>query len=224
MKKSNTMKKVKSNKQASAKTNRVLGYVISVLLFGAGVFFTFWHGTVKEIIVKILAVVLILFGIFFYLKYLLGNAPSVKKKVYNISGGALLLLGILMIIFPRFFFGFIQFILGVVICALGVYSIISLFKKRKEIELSKSMYIFPGIMVLLGVGMLFYPAKSADVIFIISGVILMLYGIYGCIETTVIGKKLSFVKDTVSLVTDGIMNAAGSVTDVVDDVKDKMNT
>jgi len=235
MKKSNTRKKVKSNKHASAKTSRVLGYVLSVLLFGAGVFITFWPGIVKEIIIKILAVVLILIGIFFYIKFLFGNATSVKKKVYSISGGALLLFGILMIIFPKFFFGFIQFILGAVICALGVYSIISLFKKRKEIELSKSMYIFPVIMVLLGVGMFFYPAKSTNVIFVISGVILMLYGIFGCIETTVIGKKLLFVKDTVSLVTgeimdaagsmtDEIMDAAGSMTDVVNGIKDKMNT
>lgn len=52
----------------------------------------------------------------------------------------------------------------------------------------------------------------------------MLYGIFGCIETTVIGKKLLFVKDTVSLVTDEIMDAAGSMTDVVNGIKDKMNT
>lgn len=84
MKKSNTRKKVKSNKHASAKTSRVLGYVLSVLLFGAGVFITFWPGIVKEIIIKILAVVLILIGIFFYIKFLFGNATSVKKKVYSI--------------------------------------------------------------------------------------------------------------------------------------------
>lgn len=194
---------------------RVSRYIVDTVLILVGIFLAFWPAMVKGIIIKIIAVAILFYGVLLVIKAI----PKKKQigYIYYAVGGVFILVGILMIIASNFFFGLIVFILGATVCYLGFTSLFSLLKSRKQ-NVFPAWYIsFPVAMILCGAAMFFYPDSSGNTIFIISGLILIVFGCSEILYLSTKSERLTEARTKIGGATSCVSAAAGKVTDMVKD-------
>lgn len=101
-------------------------------------------------------------------------------KSYSIpwSNAPALILGILLLAFPAFFVSVIMYVLGIILILAGLNQVLTYSAiKKNGLSVPGYYYIFPVIMLLSGVIILFNPFSTAATLFIYFGIIILFYGI-----------------------------------------------
>ncbi|MGL5787774.1 MAG: DUF308 domain-containing protein [Bacteroidales bacterium] len=147
----------------------VLRGIISILI---GVVFIAWPGLVVSYLVLILGILLVLSS----------ALPMIYAAVksYSIpwSNAPALILGILLLAFPAFFVSVIMYVLGIILILAGLNQVLTYSAiKKNGFSVPGYYYIFPVIMLLSGVIILFNPFSTAATLFIYFGIIILFYGI-----------------------------------------------
>lgn len=143
--------------------------IVSILL---GFVFIAWPGLVVSYLVLVLGALLVLSS----------ALPMIYSglKGYGIPWGNTpsLILGILLLAFPAFFVSVIMYVLGIILILAGLNQVLTYSSiKKNGISVPGYYYIFPVIMLLSGVIILFNPFNTAAALFIYFGVIILFYGI-----------------------------------------------
>lgn len=143
--------------------------IFSVVL---GLVFVAWPGVVVSYLVLALGILLVL-GAGIPMIY-----AAIKK--YPISYGNIpgLILGVLLLAFPAFFVSVIMYMLGIILILAGLNQLLSYSAiKRAGGMVPGYYYIFPIIMLVSGIIVLFNPFASLATLFMYFGFVILFYGI-----------------------------------------------
>lgn len=95
-----------------------------------------------------------------------------------------LVIGILLISFASFFAAYIVYTLGVLLVIAGIVQIMSLVAERHDIgSIKKIWYVIPWLTVGAGIVIvLLGPQKIAGIVIILTGIVLIFYGLNGLLS------------------------------------------
>lgn len=107
------------------------------------------------------------------------------KKRANLSwtaipfGGVVgFLFGIVLLVSPNLFTGFVMILIGVFVMLLGIWQISSIIKVRKAgAKVGGSFFVFPVLLTLSGLVIIWNPFTAANLAVIFTGVWIALFGL-----------------------------------------------
>lgn len=156
-----------------------IGYIlISILLCLLGILLITNPDLSISLIGKILAAIMIIFGIIKLIGYFSKDLYRLAFQ-YDLAFGILFIaLGLIMLVYPRRIIGFICIALGIFIFADGLFKIqIALDCKRFGIRQWWLILIFALIASIFGLVLIFFPEKSSIVLTTLLGACLFFEGI-----------------------------------------------
>ncbi|MGL5317135.1 MAG: DUF308 domain-containing protein [Bacteroidales bacterium] len=89
-----------------------------------------------------------------------------------------LIVGILLLAFPSFFVSVIMYVLGIILILAGLNQLLTYHAmKKNESNIPGYYYIFPAIILLSGIIIIFNPVNTLATMLVYFGVIIVFYGI-----------------------------------------------
>ncbi len=160
-------------------TNRTSSVVrgIITLLFGGCLLA--WPGFTAGLIVKLIAGVLVAIGVVTLLSAVkaASQTKSAIPVLVALNVGVYLVFGLLVFLFPNFFLSLIAFLFGGVLLIAGLSQIIGLHQGSKYAPVGGGMYIVPVAITVCGIALFFSPRASTEMLTMIFGAAVALYGI-----------------------------------------------
>lgn len=80
------------------------------------------------------------------------------------------LLGLWLALSPTFFVGIFMYLIGGILTAIGIYQLAILISSTRMMPASWPLYLFPTLVLLLGLFVLFNPFEAASLPFILIGI------------------------------------------------------
>ena len=99
------------------------------------------------------------------------------RPVFPIVGIGSLAFGVFLLIWPAQFVSILMYVLGILLCIIGLGQIISLINNRRYAPLTWSLFVLPLLITALGLIVLIYPMETASLPFTILGAAYIIYGI-----------------------------------------------
>lgn len=156
--------------------NSMSGVLRAVAAIALGIVMIAMPESSLVVLVKILAAILIASGL-----------VSVVFGIMNRDNGGLglmvfnsvvdIILGILMFCFPSFVASFIIIVLGVALLCMGLFQIAALISATSFVRMGFFAFIFPALAVAGGFLLIFKPFGIASVLTLVSGIVLLVYGV-----------------------------------------------
>lgn len=174
----------------TGRTTSVLRGVITLLL---GCCLLFWPGFTAGLIVKLIAGFLLTIGFITLFTSLIAasktNSPIPVIIMLNVA--VYIVFGLLVFLFPNFFLGLIAFLFGAVLLVAGISQIIGLYQGSKYSKLSGGMYIIPVAITVCGIALFFSPKASTEMLTMIFGAAVSMYGISELLAAWKLRKNVS---------------------------------
>ena len=138
---------------------------ISVLLIG--VLFLTLGDSALSLLITLVGVLFMVPGIVSLTTYILHQN---QQSIFPFAGLGSLLLGLWLVVSPAFFVSIFMYVLGGVLTAFGVYQLVMLIISSRLLPVSWPLYLFPTVVLLLGLFVIFNPFEAAALPFIIIGI------------------------------------------------------
>ena len=165
----------------------ILRSVFAVVL---GLMLVLWPDNALDILVIAMGALFLAAGVVTIAAYFARDKSLYPNVRFPIEGAGSFLLGLLLVVAPKFFVGILMIVLGIVLAIAGLQQIAMLFSARKWTEVSIYFYIVPVLVTVCGIIVLFNAQAVAQSILILSGVTCIVYGIAGLVN------ELRFRKQT----------------------------
>lgn len=159
-------------------TNRSASVLRGLLTLVLGCALLFWPGFTAGLIVKLIAAFLLATGLI-TLVFAFNAASKTHTTIpvmVGVNVAVYTIFGLLVFLFPNFFLSLIAFLFGAILLVAGVTQIINLYMGSKYVAVSGGMYIIPAIITLCGVALFFTPRASTELLTMIFGAAMALYG------------------------------------------------
>ncbi|MCF0178598.1 MAG: DUF308 domain-containing protein [Bacteroidales bacterium] len=169
--------------------NPTYGIVRSVIGLVLGIMITSWPQKAEATIVYIIGGALLLIG-----GISIGLSFRERAKhdgLMNINGIIDILLGIILVIFPGFFFGFLVYLFGAILLFFGISQLSALLSVRGQVPVSWLTLIFPIIISIIGLVFIIRPDMVREIIFQLFGIGLIAYSIAELISTLKMRKVMN---------------------------------
>ena len=159
-------------------TGRSTSVLRGAMTLVAGCCLLFWPGFTAGLIVKLIAGLLLAIGFITLVTALMSASRSSSPVPVIIVMNVLvyLVFGLLVFLFPNFFLGLIAFLFGAVLLVAGVSQIIGLWQAGRYSKLSGGLYIIPVAITICGIALFFSPKASTEMLTMIFGAAVALYG------------------------------------------------
>lgn len=156
--------------------NSLLWGVVALVL---GLMIAFNSNQAVEFVIRLLGVMLLVMGGVEMISFLVNKEKQELKWGFSSFGAIMaIIFGFVLILKPDVLTTVVMFVMGAVIAMLGVWQIITLSKfKKLGAKFTGSFYIYPIVLTLAGLGMLFFPKESVSVFVIIAGLLIASFGV-----------------------------------------------
>ena len=160
-------------------TNRTSSVVRGILTLLFGGCLLIWPGFTAGLIVKLIAGVLVAIGMVTLLSAVkaASQTKSAIPVLVALNVGVYLIFGLLVFLFPTFFLSLIAFLFGGVLLVAGLSQVIGLYQGSKFAPVGGGMYIIPVAITICGIALFFSPRASTEMLTMIFGAAVALYGI-----------------------------------------------
>ena len=149
-----------------------------ILAILAGLILVIWPETVREFIFYALGGIILLTGVLSILANRENREhPEPHPLLRSTNGITNIVFGLILMLFPSFFTGIVMFLFGAILLLFGIGSLINYFKSRKITKTPWGFAIIPALTTACGIGLFFFPNDSGNALFILFGIILLIYGI-----------------------------------------------
>ena len=179
--------------------------IYAICLIVLGLIFIVWPADSRQVLIRVLGALLVLSGAALIVLYFKARKRGLPVSV--VGGVILVVLGILMLAKPENFVQFVIIVAGAFIGASGVLNFcqtLSLAMVRFRLWwVAMIMSIFTIVFAVLVISQ---PGKIADVIFIVTGIFLVLDGITDLWMARMIHSDVRAVRNEVSAIVDDIEN------------------
>ena len=160
---------------------KVFNVTKMIILAAAGLLFLLYPSKSLQVAVQLLGAGLILLGIVIGVSYLVKKEKEKKDLVSLISGGVLIVLGILDIIFRDKVLDIFPAIAGLVVAAGGVAGLVQSIREKKKGKNWKYMLTVSVTSVLLGI-IMFIRGFDEETILRVLGAALLYLGAIGIVN------------------------------------------
>lgn len=164
--------------------NSVYRSVLSICL---GLVLMIWPGAALKYIIMLIGVIFLLTGLF---ALVVSNKNREKHpgRMASFTGIGSLILGLLLLCFPSSFATVFMFILGFILVVAAIGQFVTLAAARQFGYVAPVSYLFPVLILIAGIVVLFNPFSSAENVFILFGITIIFYGITDLINQYSINK------------------------------------
>lgn len=164
--------------------NSIYRSVISILL---GLVLVIWPGAAIRYIIMVIGVIFLITGLVsLFLSY--RNREEQPGKMASLTGFGSIILGLLLVCFPSSFATILMFLLGFILVVAAVGQFVTLAAARQFGHVTPVSYLFPVIILVAGIIVLFNPFSSAEGVFILFGATIIFYGITDLVNQYAIRK------------------------------------
>lgn len=148
----------------------------AILAIILGIVLVVWPGTALRYIIMLIGVVFLVTGL---ISFIMSNRnrSEGKRSVAPFSGIGSIILGLLLVCMPSVFLTVFMYLLGFILVVAAVGQFVTLAAARQFGTVSSLSYLFPVLILIAGIVVLFDPFKSAESVFILFGVTAIFYGI-----------------------------------------------
>lgn len=160
-------------------TNRTSSLLRGIITIALGVCLLCWPGFTAGLIVKLIAGFLLALGCV-TLFSAIAAASRTKSPIpllVGINVAVYMIFGLLVFMFPNFFLGLIAFLFGAVLLVAGISQIVGLYNSSRYSHISGGLYIIPALLTLCGISLFFSPTASTQMLTMIFGGAVTLYGV-----------------------------------------------
>ncbi|MBR4119816.1 MAG: DUF308 domain-containing protein [Bacteroidales bacterium] len=156
-------------------TSTIIRCIVAILI---GVIMVIWPDKVNSLIITAIGVIIMLPTIIAILAYIFAKTEEAKKKskttIFVSLGSAVL--GLIMVLYPARFVSLFTLFVGIVLLLAGVIQIVGVLKYSIQTK-SYWMLITPLAVLATGVITVVYFNNITNMLLILIGVILLLYGV-----------------------------------------------
>lgn len=138
---------------------------ISVLL--TGVLFLTLGDSALSLLITIVGILFMVPGIVSLVTYFLHRN---QHPMFPFAALGSSLLGLWLAVSPAFFVSIFMYVLGGILTALGIYQLAVLFTSARLLPVAWPLYLFPTLVLLLGLFVIFNPFEAASLPFYIIGI------------------------------------------------------
>lgn len=148
----------------------------SILAIILGIVLVVWPGTALRYIIMLIGVLFLITGL---IAFIMSNRKREdhRKSLIPFSGIGSMALGLLLLCLPSTFATIFMFILGFILVIGAVGQFVTLAAARQFGYVSPVSYLFPVLILIAGIVVLFDPFKSAESVFILFGITAIFYGV-----------------------------------------------
>ena len=160
-------------------TNRTSSLLRGIITIALGVCLLCWPGFTAGLIVKLIAGFLLALGCvtLFSAIAVASRTKSPIPLLVGINVAVYMIFGLLVFMFPNFFLGLIAFLFGAVLLVAGISQIVGLYNSSRYSHISGGLYIIPALLTLCGISLFFFPTASTQMLTMIFGGAVTLYGV-----------------------------------------------
>lgn len=148
----------------------------AILAIILGLVLVIWPGTALRYIIMLIGVLFLMTGLIAFIVSN-RNKEDHRKSLIPFSGIGSMALGILLLCLPSTFATIFMFVLGFILVLAAVGQFVTLSAARQFGYISPVSYLFPVLILIAGIIVLFDPFKSAESVFILFGVTAIFYGV-----------------------------------------------
>ena len=124
--------------------------------------------------IGILFIIPALVSIISYFTYKDENRPAIP---FLIAGVGCLLFGVVLVSAPRFFVSVLMYLLGIILLLGSIEQFYILIRTNKITKVRSYFYLFPSLVLLAGILVLFNPFTTAKTLLVLIGATCLVYGI-----------------------------------------------
>lgn len=147
--------------------------LLSIVL---GLLLVFWPGVALRYIIMFIGGIFLLTGLIAFIVSN-KNREDHRRSLVPFSGVGSMILGLLLLSMPTFFTTIFMFVLGFVLVLAAVGQFASLSVARQYGPVVAVAYLFPTLILIAGIVVVFDPFKSAESVFILFGITAIFYGV-----------------------------------------------
>lgn len=147
--------------------------VLAILL---GLVLVVWPGVALRYIIMLIGVIFLVTGLISFIVSS-RNRSERPRSVAPFNGIGSIILGLLLVGMPSVFATVFMYLLGFILVIAAVGQFVTLSAARKFGHVPAVSYLFPVLILIAGIVVLFDPFKSAESVFILFGVTAIFYGI-----------------------------------------------
>ena len=148
----------------------------SVLAIILGLVLVIWPGTALRYIIMFIGVIFLITSIIAFVlssKY----REERSRSFAPMSGVGSILLGLLLLCLPTTFEKVFMFLLGFILVVAAIGEFVTLFTARQWGPVSPVRYLFPVLILIAGIVVLFDPFTVAESVLILFGITAIFYGV-----------------------------------------------
>lgn len=147
--------------------------ILSIIL---GLVLVIWPGTALKYIIMLIGLLFLITGL---IAFIISNRnrEERQKSLIPFSGIGSMALGLLLLCLPSTFATIFMFILGFILVIAAVGQFVTLAAARQFGYVSPVSYLFPILILIAGIIVLFDPFTSAESVFILFGITAIFYGV-----------------------------------------------
>lgn len=157
--------------------NVVIRSIVMVLI---GVLLVMWREDILPVIVQCIGAAFIIPGVLALVRHFMagrGGSLPVDNRMQVLSAVGSCVLGLLLLLSPKFFVAMLVSILGVSLLLLGLYQAALLFFARKRVRVSLYLFVMPLLQLLIGVFVLAKPFDAESLLFLLLGIGAIISGV-----------------------------------------------
>ena len=130
------------------------------------------------LLVQIIGGLFALSGVIAFIGYFTAKVRATGfRPVFPIVGIGSLAFGACLLVWPTLFVNILMYVLGVLLCLIGIGQIVNLISYRHFSPLTWSLFVLPLLIMIAGVFVLLRPLEAASLPFTILGIAYIIYGV-----------------------------------------------
>lgn len=150
----------------------------SLCALAVGILLVVWPDMAINYLVITVGVLFLIPGLAGVFSYFLSMRKRQRTKaMFPVAALGSALLGIWLIVMPMFFVTILMYVLGVLLLLGGVSQIAGFAAASNYSRVPAGMYVFPILVMIAGVVVLFNPFEAAAVPFVVLGVSFIVYSL-----------------------------------------------
>lgn len=157
-------------------TNSRSAFYRAIMAIILGVVLVVWPGAAQRYIIMFIGAIFLAIGLMsFIVSY--RNRVEHPRSVGSFSGAGSIILGLLLLGMPSVFVMVFMYVLGFILVLAAVGQFASLSALRQLGNVSPVSYVFPVLILIAGLVVLFNPFHTAEGVFILFGLTSVFYGV-----------------------------------------------
>lgn len=175
--------------------NRFSGPLKAVLAIAFGVFLIATKANAMTLVVQIIAVSILVFGIF---SFFVGLKHSKENSLQMLIVNAIvnIVMALLIFLFADAISAVVRYLLGTILFLFGLYQVVALFSARKLLSGGFLPFVFPIVVMLAGAMFFSKELIGQDIFGLIAGIAFIMYGVSEVIATVKMAQAISEVEKT----------------------------